>query len=149
MLLNTPEIQILSNEAVFEYYEKEIKPYFTEIDLYKEHSFIIGFDRNHNVLFVELLGIGTSNTVTINVKDVVRYPVLYNAKSIMLMHTHPADNDASEADIEITKEIGKTLKSIGIKLNDHLVLKSNGFDSINKHLIKLKEDKNDIQAVSN
>lgn len=141
ILFENTNKQLLSNEAVFKYYQTEIKPKFSKYDLMKEHLFSIGFNRDHYVEFVELVSIGTADSVKLNIRDIIRYPILYNVKSMMLLHNHPANNDASPDDIQITKEYGKILNTIGIKLNDHLVLKDDEFDSILAHIKKAKEEK--------
>lgn len=134
LILKDTKTQLLSNEAVYKFYTEQIKPLFCDIDLYKEHLFSIGFDINHNILFVELVSIGTSNDVKINIKDLIRYPVLHNARSIIIMHNHPNNTDVAPEDIRITRDIRKILKSIGIKLNEHLILKDDGFDTVNKYI---------------
>lgn len=140
MILNTPKVQLLTNEAVFNYFQKEIRPLFSELDFYQEHLFVIGFDTNHNIIFTQLLAIGTSHAVSVNIKDLIRYPVLNNAKSIIMLHTHPNKEEPSPNDIEITKKFGKILFEIGIKLNDHLVIYKDGFCNVNKILKEQKEN---------
>jgi len=140
MLLNIKKQQIKNSDDLYNYYSYEIEPYLTEYDLYKEHLFVLGLDKRFNLLFCDVAAIGTENGVKANVKDLIRYPVLYNAKFVLMIHNHPNNNEPSEPDIEITKEWGRAMMGIGIKLNEHIVIKKDGYTSIVEIIKERKEN---------
>ncbi len=130
MLLQTNKKQILNADDLYNYYLYEIKNYLTYIDLYKEHLFCIGLDRNHYVLYCNLASIGHESGVSANVKDLIRYAATYNAKYVVMIHNHPFNSEPSEPDIEITRKWGRAMMGVGIKLNEHIVVKDDGYTSI-------------------
>ena len=49
----------------------------------------------------------------------------------MLMHNHPSgDPTPSKADIEMTREVAKAAKLLGIEVHDHLIIGRNGQTSL-------------------
>lgn len=141
MLLNIKKQTIKNADELYNYYLYEIKPNLTEYDLYKEHLIVLGLDKRFNLSFCDIAAIGTNNNVTANIKDLIRYPVLYNAKYVLLIHNHPNNNEPSEPDIEITKEWGRAMMGIGIKLNEHIVIKKDGYTSIVEIIKERKKSK--------
>lgn len=58
--------------------------------------------------------------------------LLSHANSIILAHNHPSGRmEASTADINLTKRVSQIGKVIGIDVNDHLIISSNSFVSMN------------------
>lgn len=54
---------------------------------------------------------------------IVRDGVLAGAKTAVLIHNHPSGTaDSSVQDVNITRKIGKSLKTVGIELQDHVVV---------------------------
>lgn len=140
MLLQTNKKQILNADDLYNYYLYEIKNYLTYIDLYKEHLFCIGLDKNYYALYCNLASIGHDNKVTANVKDLIRYAATYNAKYVVMIHNHPGSSEPSEPDIEITRKWGRAMMGVGIKLNEHIVVKDDGYTSIVNIIKERKEN---------
>lgn len=130
MLLNTNRKQIKNADDLYNYYLYEIKPYLTYIDLYNEHLFCIGLDKYFFTLYCNVAAIGTENSVIANVKDLIKYAATYNAKYVVMIHNHPNNNEPSEPDIRITKKWGRAMMGVGIKLNEHIVVRDDGYTSI-------------------
>lgn len=54
----------------------------------------------------------------------------YDKASRRMIHNHPSgDTQPSRADIDITREIDKALKAIGVAVHDHVVVGRDGHTS--------------------
>ena len=52
------------------------------------------------------------------------------AVSFLLVHNHPSgDTRASQADIQLTKEIAETAKHMNITLHDHVIVSKKGINT--------------------
>ncbi|MFT5703886.1 MAG: DNA repair protein RadC [Rickettsiales bacterium] len=94
----------------------------------KEEQFRILFlDKKHHLIADELLKQGSVEAVEIDVKNILKKALNFFAKSVILMHNHPnLDSKPSKADIVNTDRILKTLKTIDVKVDDHLIIGKNG-----------------------
>lgn len=84
-----------------------------------------------NVLLKILdISYGGSNTASLGVKDVLTEPIKMCAPKIILVHNHPSgDPTPSKEDIEITKRIYESARTMGIELVDHIVIGDNKYAS--------------------
>lgn len=70
---------------------------------------------------------GTRDALAVHVRDVFREAVRWNARSVLVAHTHPTgDPTPSAADFKMTEHLVEVSKVIGIELADHLVLGGQG-----------------------
>jgi DNA repair protein RadC len=54
---------------------------------------------------------------------VARRALELGAAAIIMVHNHPSgDPTPSRADIEMTREVGKVLGTLGIQLHDHVIV---------------------------
>lgn len=85
---------------------------------------------------------GSGEDVTVNVRDVIKATIDYNASSIVLSHNHPSGKEKpSNSDIEVTREIMRGLWVLGIKVHDHIIITKNNYYSFrDAGLIKYPED---------
>ena len=75
--------------------------------------------------------VGTINAVMISPRDIVAKALENNASGIIMAHNHPSgDTTPSKADIEMTRQVARALKSVCIKLEDHLIISPTGHYSI-------------------
>lgn len=91
---------------------------------------VLFLDKRHQLIEDELLGIGENDQVFVSAKAVARKALLLSASSVILLHNHPSGElRASPADIKTTKEMAMVLKSLEIKVLDHLIISTNGYFS--------------------
>jgi DNA repair protein RadC len=65
------------------------------------------------------------------VRKIVKRAVELSAKAIILVHNHPSGDPApSRADIELTKQIAESAKSMGIVVHDHVIVGKEGHASL-------------------
>lgn len=94
-----------------------------KIDRNKEHFWIIGLANNLQLLFVELIGLGTVNKVLINPMEVFSFALQKRAVKIMLCHNHPSGElKPSEDDKDTTDRMIQVGRIVGTPVLDHLII---------------------------
>lgn len=79
----------------------------------------------------EIIAMGSLNTAQINVRELLRPAILYNAHTFVIIHNHPAgDPTASPDDCRLTKYIATIGAMINIPLQDHLIIAAQGYYSL-------------------
>ncbi len=106
--------------------------YLTEMrSLPKEQLCGLYLDTHNRIIHQEIISIGTINSSIIHPREVFKPALEYGAASVVLAHNHPSGVlEPSASDIEVTKQLVKAGKIIGINLMDHLVIGKEGFVSI-------------------
>ena len=118
--------KITKSNEVFELEEvQEIK------DAVQEHLLFIGLDRGNNIRNISLLGIGTSNEISIDSKYIVRTALISASDKVILVHNHPSNKlEPSNNDRHITNVTSKLLKAFNIELLDHVIVTENNYISM-------------------
>ncbi len=97
----------------------------------KEHFVVFLLNSRNQEIKREIISIGTLSESLVHPREVFEPAIRQSAYSIILCHNHPSGNlTPSEADLNVTtrlKEIGNLL---GITIEDHVVVTSEGFRSI-------------------
>ena len=92
---------------------------------------IIMLDLKKRIIKEKVLYKGTSDGLSIDVREIIQELILAKAKFFYLVHNHPDEEPSpSDDDILATKVIKKTSSNLGIKLLDHLIVFKNNFSSI-------------------
>lgn len=120
------EIKLEKSSEVFALEEvQEIK------DAVQEHLLFIGLDRGNNIRNISLLGIGTSNEISIDSKYIVRTALITASDKVILVHNHPSNKlEPSNNDRYITNVTSKLLKAFNIELLDHIIVTENNYISM-------------------
>jgi DNA repair protein RadC len=96
-----------------------------------EHFYLIFLNNNNKVIKCEEHQRGTINTTPVYPREVVRRTLEVGAAAVIMVHNHPSgDASPSVEDMEITREIDRALKTVGIQLHDHIVISQNGVSSL-------------------
>ncbi|MBP0615229.1 RadC family protein [Jiella mangrovi] len=97
----------------------------------REQFRILFLDKKNALIADEVQGTGTVDHTPVYPREVVRRALELNATAIILVHNHPSgDPTPSRADIEMTKTIIETAKSLGISVHDHIIIGKNGHASL-------------------
>ena len=97
----------------------------------QEHLLLLGLDKGNNLRNVNLVGVGTSDNILINSKDILKTTLLYANDIVILAHNHPSNSlKASNHDIDFTNKINKFLGIFNIELLDHIIVTENGYLSM-------------------
>jgi DNA repair protein RadC len=71
----------------------------------KEYFWVIGINTTSDILYIELIAIGSLNRVSVDPVEVFCFAVARKCKRIILVHNHPSKNpEPSKADMKITEE---------------------------------------------
>ena len=80
-------------------------------------------DNRYRPLGYEEVAHGTIDGATVHIREVVRCAITHNAAAVALAHNHPwGVATPSEADVHLTREIVKALKTIEVRVVDHIVI---------------------------
>jgi DNA repair protein RadC len=100
----------------------------------QEQLLVIYMDIKGNYLRDEIEQVGTIGAVMINPRDIVQKALMYKASRIIISHNHPTgDCTPSKADIEMTKELQSALKTVKMRLEDHIIISPRESFSMRDH----------------
>lgn len=110
---------------------KEITNYEMALDYFKnmfeleenEKFAVLFFDNKNKPVFSKILSEGIVNTTQVPIRLMTQYAIDSNASNIMIAHNHPHGSaKPSAADIEVTLNIRNFMKTIGVRLIDHIIV---------------------------
>ena len=91
---------------------------------------VLFLDRKNVLIADEVQNRGTIDHTPVYPREIVKRALEHSASAIILVHNHPSgDPTPSRADIEMTREIEKAAKALGIAVHDHLVIGRSGHAS--------------------
>ncbi len=113
-----------SSRLVFEYYNPILR------GKKQEYFYCVYLDNAKKIVFEKLLFIGTINYSVVHPREVFKEAYYYSASSIICVHNHPANNILpSKEDIELTNNLVKIGKLLGIKILDHIIIGTKNYYS--------------------
>ena len=81
--------------------------------------------------YMDIVSEGSSYSVPIYIREIIRLCILYQAEVVFVAHNHPSGNCApSRQDILSTKELELALSSIDVMLFDHFIFSDDDFLSM-------------------
>ena len=110
--------ELNSTEKAMDYF----KGYYSDLGD-KERVAVAFLDSAHNIIAAKTVSTGTVAESHINLREIIKDALFYNAVSVMMAHNHPAGIPrASRADIDTTQHIKKSLNLVEINLLDHIIV---------------------------
>ena len=98
-----------------------------------EHFRILFLDTKNRLIADELQGKGTINHTPVYPREVARRALALHAAALILAHNHPSgDPTPSVADLDMTMDMQRMLKSLGIALHDHIIIGNGRWTSLQK-----------------
>lgn len=103
----------------------------------EQECFIVLLLNTKNVLIEQhLVSIGTINSALVHPREVFKEAIRKNAANIILVHNHPSgDPEPSDEDHQITVQMTKAGKLLGIPVLDHVVIGDGRYYSFNDKII--------------
>ncbi|RIE01696.1 DNA repair protein RadC [Cohnella faecalis] len=96
---------------------------FIQFELDREYFLLLCLDTKNRPTTIQVIAVGTLDSVLIHPREVYKTAILANAASIICAHCHPSgDPEPSPEDLKITRRLMRTGTIIGISLLDHLIL---------------------------
>ncbi len=119
------EIQVTSPEDAAAFFGPKMRHLNKEV-------FMVAFLNNKKVMTgFQQISSGGSNATIVEPAEVLRQAIIHQANSIILVHNHPSGrNEASTADINLTKRIAESGKLLGIPVEDHIIIAGYEFVSL-------------------
>lgn len=115
--LNKNDVVLNSAEMVAKYTSKHFK------GLTEERLYLLCLDANCKMLSFDLISSGTVNSTPLNNRLITEKTFSSKAASIILVHNHPSGITApSKSDVNATLDIMAAMKSIGVRLSDHIII---------------------------
>jgi DNA repair protein RadC len=88
-----------------------------------EEFHLLFLDRKNALIKHERQQRGTIDHTPVYTREVVKRALELAASALILVHNHPSgDPTPSKADIEVTREIIKAAKPLGVTVHDHLII---------------------------
>ena len=110
----------------------------------QECLLLVNLNNKNAVLNISLLGLGKSNLIQVDTKDIIRNALINESDKVALVHNHPSGIlEPSKEDINITITTGKLLKLFNIELIDHVIVSEKNYLSIFSERMIDKEFKSD------
>ncbi len=111
---------------------KDVYEYLQDMrNLPKEHLRGLYLNSHNRVIHDEVISIGTINTNIVHPREVFRPAIEYSAAAVVLAHNHPSNVATPSAqDIEITQQLIKAGKILGINVLDHVIITKDTYMSI-------------------
>ncbi|HEX3952325.1 MAG TPA: DNA repair protein RadC [Stellaceae bacterium] len=96
-----------------------------------EEFHLLFLDRQNGLIAHERQGRGTIDHTPVYTREVVKRALELSASALILVHNHPSGQTRpSQADIEVTQQIVKAAKPLGITVHDHLIIGRGGHTSL-------------------
>jgi DNA repair protein RadC len=100
-------------------------------DLKKEKFKALFLNTKNAIIKTETVSMGSLNGSLIHPREVFKTAILESAAGVIIVHNHPSgDPTPSPEDFEVTKRLIEAGNIVGIKLVDHVIIGSGGFESI-------------------
>lgn len=124
---DTPKVKIKSGEDAYNVLLESWN--LDTIELQEEFKILL-LNRANEVLGIYPLSRGGITGTVVDQRLIFAVALKCNATGIIMCHNHPSGKLLpSEADINLTKSIGKCANLLEINLLDHLIITKNGFYS--------------------
>lgn len=99
-----------------------------------ECLYVLSLDLNNRLIKLNLLSLGTISQSLADVREILRYSLLNNATSIVLVHNHPSGSlIPSQDDKNLTERLSKACFLSGLVLLDHVIVTENSYFSFKSH----------------
>ena len=95
-----------------------------------EECWVLFLDKRQRVYSREKVGAGSPDAVPIDPRSIVRLALSRNARSLILVHNHPAGNPhPSPEDLRLTQDLARAATACEIILLDHVIISDDSYYS--------------------
>lgn len=128
-LTEEQQIKLLNSDDVYSVM-KEVLLRGEKIDQEKEHFWMIGLANNNEILYIELVSLGSVRATTVEPMNVYRVAVLKGAVKVIFVHNHPSGElKPSETDKDLTDRLIQVGRILNIEAIDHLIISAKAYMS--------------------
>lgn len=117
-------LQFLTPKACAMHYMQQMR------HLPREELRVAFLDTRQCLMSDMILSVGTVNASLISVREVLIEALRHQAVHLILVHNHPSGNPMpSKEDIFVTRQVKSGCESVGLELNDHIIIGDNVYYS--------------------
>jgi DNA repair protein RadC len=128
-LTDEEKIRILNGVDLFDVMQKILKR-SSKIDQDKEHFWIVGLSTSNEILFIELVSLGTKKSTLVDPMEVFSFALQKRAVEIIMVHNHPSGTlQASDADKDMTDRLIQVGIIVDLPVYDHLIITDKSYYS--------------------
>lgn len=103
-----------------------------------EETWMLAVNSQNYVIKKLRVCVGAQDETLMDVRQILRHALELGASGIFLVHNHPSGEPSpSVADCQQTEKLHKALKSVNIRLIDHIVIANSSFFSFSEECIML------------
>ena len=93
------------------------------VDRDKEHFWVFQLDTRLRIKVLELVTLGILNASLVHPREVFTRAVANRSHAILIAHNHPSGQiSPSQEDLDLTQQLVKAGKILGIALVDHIII---------------------------
>lgn len=97
----------------------------------KEKVVCAYLSNKNEIIKTEEISQGTINEAAVYTREIAKIALLYDANNVIMAHNHPGGAvDPSQPDLKVTQDVANSLKTLRIKLLDHIIVSNNQYCSI-------------------
>jgi DNA repair protein RadC len=127
-----PKVKITNSEDAVKFMRNFYKD---DIEIY-ESMFLLMLNRiSTTIAFAKISQGGIAGTL-VDIRIIAKYAIDSLSSRVIICHNHPSGNTApSDADLQLTQRIKKTLDIFDCKLCDHIIITEKGYFSFSDNEI--------------
>ena len=101
------------------------------VDRPQEYFLVASLNGAHEVIALRVVTVGLVNRTVVHPREVFAPAIADRAAAVMAAHNHPSGNlDPSDEDLEVTRRLVESGRTIGIPLLAHTIYSANGDYSV-------------------
>lgn len=129
MPIDNTKIKIKNTKEATEIFMPEMR--YLNIEVLK----VVVLDTKNHIKYIKDFTTNNSNMVNLDITDVIKEAIKYDASRLILLHNHPSgDSTLSIQDINFTNDLKDELKKFKVELLDHIVIGDGNYSSIMKYI---------------
>lgn len=129
MPIDNTKIKIKNTKEATEIFMPEMR--YLNIEVLK----VVVLDTKNHIKHIKDFTTNNSNMVNLDITDVIKEAIKYDASRLILLHNHPSgDSTPSIQDINFTIDLKDEFKKFKIELLDHIVIGDGNYSSIMKYI---------------
>ncbi len=92
-------------------------------DRSREIFVVIFLDQRHRILKLEEMFLGTIDSATVHIREIIKRALELNAAALIVAHNHPSGvAEPSPADLALTKRLENAMHLVDLRLLDHFIV---------------------------
>lgn len=92
-----------------------------------EYVIAVALTKKAEPVAIQIVGIGGLDSAFVSIPDILRFVLLANSNSLLLLHNHPSGSPTPSCeDLVITERVERACEMMGMELVDHVIIGEEG-----------------------